>query len=222
MLLNTLTLYIQRFLVLFTAITIHEYAHGFVAYKLGDPTAKNEGRLTLNPLSHLDVVGAICMVLFGFGWAKPVPVDSRYFKNPKTGMAITALAGPVANLIAGFAGSLIFYGLAGFCPVSFLMSDVWGYIRIFLSYYIVCNISLAVFNLIPVPPLDGSKILFAFLPDKAVYQINRYQQFYIIIIFVLLFVGVLDVPLNFLQNAVLNFYQWSCQGIFGLLGAGYL
>lgn len=208
-------------LIIFLILPFHEWAHAFAASLLGDKAIKYRGRLSLNPLSHIDPMGALCMLLFGFGWAKPVPVDPRNFKNPKAGMAITALAGPLANIVAGFAGCLIFYGIVGFTPLSFLLSDLWGYINIFLSYYITCNISLAVFNLIPVPPLDGSKILFAFLPDRIVYRISRYQQYYFIIIFALLFIGVLNVPLSFLQNVISDFLSFLSKSLFSMFGASY-
>ena len=208
-------------LIIFLILPFHEWAHAFTASLLGDKAIKYRGRLSLNTLSHIDPMGALCMLLFGFGWAKPVPIDPRNFKNPKAGMAITAFAGPLANIVAGFAGCLIFYGIVGFTPLSFLLSDLWGYINIFLSYYITCNISLAVFNLIPVPPLDGSKILFAFLPDRIVYQISRYQQYYFIIIFALLFIGVLSVPLNFLQSGITDFLSFLSKSLFSLFGASY-
>lgn len=189
-------------IVIFLILPFHEWAHAFTSSLLGDKGVKYRGRLTLNPLSHIDPMGALCLILFGFGWAKPVPVDPRYYKNPKVGMAITALAGPLANILAAFGGMLIYISLLGFVPFEFLFSDVFGYIAIFLSYFVELNIVLAVFNLIPVPPLDGSKILFAFLPDKIIYQINRYQQYYVIAIFALLWIGVLDVPLDFISNGI--------------------
>ena len=209
-------------IVIFLILPFHEWAHAVTSSLLGDKGIKYRGRLTLNPLSHIDPMGALCLILFGFGWAKPVPVDPRYYKNPKVGMAITALAGPLANIIAAFVGCLVFYTIVGFTPISFLLSDVWGYISVFLSYFIVLNISLAVFNLIPVPPLDGSKILFAFLAVRIIYQISRYQQYYTIAIFVLLWIGVLSVPLNIAQNAIYSGISWLSKCIVGLVGGSFI
>ena len=202
--------------IIFLILPFHEWAHAFTASCLGDKGIKQRGRLSLNPLSHIDPVGALCMILFGFGWAKPVPVDSRNFKNPKVGMAITALMGPVANLVAAFAGLLIFnliYTLApAFLATTVLGSFVWA----FLSFYVQVNVNLAVFNLLPVPPLDGSKILFTFLPDKAVDFCYRYQMFFFIALFVLISFGPLSGLLSFLSNGLLRGMSYLAALPFGM------
>ena len=156
--------------IVLVALTFHEYSHGLIAYKLGDPTAKYMGRLTLNPLKHLDLVGTLCMIVCRFGWAKPVPVDMRQFKNPKRGMAICAIAGPLSNLLLGFIGTFIFWLLVLLFP-NILFNY---YLRYFLSLFAILNIYLAIFNLIPLPPFDGSRVLTAFLPDK--YYIKLLQN----------------------------------------------
>ena len=149
--------------VVLFAITVHEYAHARTALSLGDPTAKLAGRITLNPISHLDPVGAICLYLFHFGWAKPVPVDPRYFRNPKMGSLWVSLAGPLANFgTALLAGILIRY---------FLFPWEW-YLRILLSM-VILNVALGLFNLLPIPPLDGSHILESFLPNQA---LQKYRE----------------------------------------------
>lgn len=156
--------------VVLVALTFHEFSHGYIAYKLGDPTAKYMGRLTLNPLKHLDPIGTICMILCKFGWAKPVPVDMRQFKNPKRDMALCAIAGPLSNLLLGFLGTFIF------CLLGSIFPNIleYYYLSYFLSSFAILNIYLAIFNLIPVPPFDGSRILTAFLPDK--YYIRLLQN----------------------------------------------
>lgn len=191
-------------LIIFLVLPFHEWAHAFAASKLGDTSIKYRGRLSLNPLNHIDYLGALFLLMFGFGWAKPVPVDDRYFKNPKVGMAITALAGPLANVLAAIAGGLVYCAIVTFAP-QIILSKLGYYLILFLSYYITINCSLAVFNLLPWPPLDGSKILFAFLPDRLIYKFYQYQQiFFFALMAILLFTNILDVPLNFLFNGLYN------------------
>ena len=172
------------------ALTFHECAHAFVAYKLGDPTAKYMGRLTLNPMRHIDIIGAICMMLCGFGWAKSVPVDMRQFKNPKRDMAITAFAGPLTNLLLGFLGAFIFSLSISIFPgavtsrFAYWAITVW---MIFIEYFSILNIYLAIFNLIPLPPFDGSRILSAFLSDKYYIKLMQYERQIALGFFIILF-----------------------------------
>lgn len=194
-------------IIVFLVLPFHEWAHAFTAMKLGDTSVKYRGRLTLNPLAHIDPIGALLLLLFGFGWAKPVPIDPRNFKNPKVGMAITALMGPVANIVAAIAGGLIYVGLYTFAFTLF-MTTAGEYVSLFFQFYISVNCSLAVFNLLPIPPLDGSKILFVFLPDRAVAWFYKYQQVIIIILFALIWSDVLSVPLSFLTSYLTRFVMW--------------
>ena len=160
------------------ALTIHEFAHGYTAYKLGDDTAKLRGRLTLNPAKHLDPFGVLCMMFFHFGWAKPVPIDPRNFKNPRRGFALTALAGPATNLIVGFF-TAFFYLL---CLTTFketnvvFINNLEVNILLFLLYFFSINIGLGIFNLIPVPPFDGSRVLNVILPERTYFKIMRYER----------------------------------------------
>ncbi|MEE0060529.1 MAG: site-2 protease family protein [Acutalibacteraceae bacterium] len=189
--------------IVFLVMPLHEFAHGFVAYKLGDKTAKNMGRLRFSPSAHIDPIGALMILLVGFGWAKPVPVNPRNFKNPKVGMAITAVAGPVSNLLAALVGGLFVNGLIALVynvSMPEFMYTVLNLIYTFFSYFLSVNISLAVFNLIPIPPLDGSKILFAFLPDKLVYKIYQYERQFNTALILLIALGALTGPLNFLNS----------------------
>lgn len=184
-------------------ITVHETCHGLVAYMLGDDTAKRMGRLTLNPLHHIDVMGLIVMAVAKFGWAKPVPVDMRRFRKPKAGMALTALAGPVSNILLAFFAMLLLGPASALC-VRFDYPYALQFVQLLLYYVAILSTGLAVFNLLPVPPLDGSKILAAFLPDRWYMKFLRFEKYGIIILAALLLVNVLDVPLLYLRQQLLN------------------
>lgn len=197
------------------AITFHEVAHGYAANKLGDPTAASMGRLTLNPLKHLDPLGALCMLFFHFGWAKPVPINSRYFKKPRRDIAIVALAGPVMNILLAFAGLLLYrilYAIilatGALVTGSAFAAQALSLTLTFLSYFFSLNASFAVFNLIPIPPLDGSRILFIILPPKIYWKLMQYERYISIALIVLLYLGVLNTPLSFLVNALLSGMDW--------------
>ncbi len=203
---GTLVMWLQRFIVLFTAITVHEYAHGYVAYKLGDPTAKAAGRLTLNPLSHLDPIGAVCMVLVGFGWAKPVPINPFYFRNRKRDTALVSLAGPAANIVLAFLSTIVYVPLA----VLYFKSGyngILGFIVGTLQSLVSLNIGFAVFNLIPFPPLDGGKILGVLLPADTYMKLLQYERFGFPILIILSLTGILGRILNVIITPVYNL--WS-------------
>lgn len=186
-------------------IMLHEISHGLAAYWLGDPTAKRAGRLSFNPLRHIDLVGLVMMVIARFGWAKPVPIDPRYFKHPKRGMALTALAGPVSNFLMAWLSMLVYFLLF---PLFYRSgSAVLMWIIAFFRYCAVLNVSLCLFNLFPIPPLDGSKVLLSLLPDKAYWTVMRYERYGFLIIAVLLLTGVLDAPLSVLNGGLTTFLQ---------------
>lgn len=198
--------YLLSLPIVLLALSVHETAHGYAAYKLGDPTANSFGRLSLNPLKHIDPLGFICMLVFHFGWAKPVPINSRYFKKPRRDMAITAAAGPLSNILLSvvFAGllrvellvierlynhellsviNMVINGTGADLSPTFKLLAVLAYM---LYMGVVLNISLAVFNLIPIPPFDGSRIFYTFLPVNLYFKIMRYERYIMIAILVLL------------------------------------
>lgn len=188
-------LFLARLFVVFCTLPVHEYAHAFVADKLGDKTARLSGRLTLNPMAHIDILGAIMILFVGFGYAKPVPVNPRNFKNPKKGMALTALSGPFSNILMAVVFMFLSNVLSLFGNSLFVQA-----FYVFFSFAASINIGLAVFNLIPIPPLDGSRVLELLIPDKYYYKFAQYERYIVIVIFGLIIFGVLDAPLAFLQN----------------------
>ena len=187
-------------------ITIHETSHGLAAYWLGDPTAKQAGRLTLNPLRHVDIMGLVMMAVVKFGWAKPVPVNMSYFKNPKRGMAITAVAGPLSNVILAWI-ALVIRSTVLFFVIQNPDSAFLVTFLEFAEYVALISIGLAVFNLFPIPPLDGSKILFALLPNGLYNKLMQYERFGMIALMVALFAGVLDKPLFYMRDVLLDVLQ---------------
>ena len=194
-------------------ITLHELAHGFTAYALGDDTAKNAGRLTLNPIKHLDPMGLLMMVIFGFGYAKPVPVNMMKFRNPKRGMAITAFAGPLSNVVIA-AVFLFLYGL--FLPGLYGGGAVAEIVLDMLQTTATLSLAMGIFNLLPIPPLDGSKVLFSLIPDEAYLKLMRVERYGFIVLAVLLYTGVLDTPLYWLLDGGIKLLMPLAQWGFGL------
>lgn len=196
------------------ALTGHEFAHGWVSSKLGDPTPERDGRLTLNPLAHLDIVGTILMILTGFGWAKPVMVDPRYYKNQKRGMALTAAAGPLANLIMAFLAMLIYaVVLVIYTKLGMENSQSCAIIGTLAYALAVRNLCFMVFNIIPIPPLDGSKVLGMFLPDRTYYKLLQYERYCMILIMLLSLGGVFNRIIGTGVNVAMS-------GILKVLGIG--
>lgn len=198
--------------IVFCILPIHEFAHAFIADKLGDHTARLQGRMTLNPLAHIDPIGGLMILLVGFGFARAVPVNMRNFKNPKGGMAVVALAGPVSNLIMATVFTF-FYVLV--CRYAYFNLDmgIANALKIFTSYAAVININLAVFNLLPIPPLDGSRIMNAILPDRIYFRIMQYERYIMIGLFVLMILpgtNILWSGLDYLSSAIF-------EGIFNLI-----
>jgi Zn-dependent protease len=202
--LNNLAQYLYIIPAILLAVSGHELSHGYVAYRLGDPTPKTSGRLTLNPLAHLDPLGTISLIIFRFGWAKPVEVNPFYFKNRKRDMALVALAGPMSNFLMAFIAAF----LLAVCIKLSLSGPAMDVAITFLNFLVIINIGLGLFNLIPCPPLDGSKILGAVLPDATYFRMMRYDMYFQIGLIFLLYLGFLTRPLSLARNVVLmGIYQ---------------
>ena len=196
--------FFSRLFVIFCTMPIHEYAHALIATKLGDSTPKYNGRLTLNPMAHISPMGAIMIFLCGFGYAKPVNVNPRNFKDPKKGMAFTAIAGPISNLIMGFIAIFISTIFARFYYNN--PSTLFLAIYYFLYFAGVVNVNLAVFNLLPIPPLDGSRILQLLIPAKYYFKFMQYERYVVLIVFVLILSGVLSGPLSYISGLIIGFF----------------
>lgn len=191
----------------FLAISVHETAHGYAAYKMGDPTAKYSGRLSINPIAHFDLIGFLCMLFFHFGWAKPVPINPDNFRDRKKGIIFVSLAGPVSNLlmaiisaiVLGFAKKLLFVNTLIVNPAT---ATAISALLLMLYYCVQLNIGLMIFNLIPIPPLDGSKVLMEFLPGRIRYKIYQYERYSFLVLILIIYTGILDPILNFLTTVI--------------------
>ncbi len=211
---NIILVLIYAFCVLL-CISVHELSHGLAAYLFGDKTAKLSGRLSLNPLHHFDLFGGLCLFFFGFGWAKPVPVNPWNFKNKKSGMVFTALAGPLSNFILAFIAQFIAAIIGG---LAFKSDMTLGYNIAYISYLIctrlaILSLGLGIFNLIPIPPLDGSKILNALLPQRLYFKIMQYERYGFIILILLINLPAFSNMLYSSQTTILNFYNMIIESI---------
>ena len=223
--LSDLPIYLLSLHVILFAFSVHESAHGYAALRLGDPTARNFGRITLNPVKHIDPIGFICMLIAHVGWAKPVPINTRNFKKPKRDMAISGAAGPLSNLILALINFIILRIVMIFMDNHFFEEVVFQdklYIILKQQYEgsieytvaclfifllllgVFCNLSLAIFNMLPFPPFDGSRIFYAFLPNKIYFGIMKYERIIMIVLLILFAFGFLSGPLAWLLNSIIN------------------
>ena len=205
--------------IILLSLSLHETAHGYAAYRLGDPTARNLGRLTLNPLRHLDPMGFVCMLLAGFGWATPVPINSRYFKKPRRDIALVGLAGPLSNLLLAVVFLLLlrFVGFGWLATLAFqseLQFNLAYFTVLFLYYGVYMNVTLAIFNLLPVPPLDGSRIFYVFLPPRLYYKVMRHERTITLVVMALLLLGPLSSLINLISSLIVKgmFFAVGMQG----------
>ena len=205
-------LLVIRLIVALIALPIHECAHGYAAYRMGDNTAQRQGRLTLNPLAHLDPIGTFAIILFGFGWAKPVQINPLNFENPKKGMMLSSLAGPLSNIGLAFL-AMVLYKLSYIPAVLGYSGAFLSTVETFLLYMISINITLGVFNLIPIPPLDGSRIATYFLPQRIYFKIMQYENFIFIGLIIALWFGILDGPITFVSGAVTGILDYITRPI---------
>ena len=187
------------------AISFHEFCHAWAACRLGDTTARDYGRLTLNPLAHFDVWGLVCMFLFKFGWAKPVPIDTRNFRKPRRDIVIISLAGVTGNIITAVAAGLLIRALARFAPAMFYTN--YGLQLVLLSF-VAINLNFALFNLLPVPPLDGSRLILILLPPSALRAAYNMERYGFIILLALIYLGVAD-------RVLLPISRWAMRLIIG-------
>ena len=192
--------------IMLISFPLHECAHGWMAKLLGDPTADESGRLTLNPIAHIDLMGALAMLLFGIGWAKPVPINPAKCTKvkPKAAMALTAAAGPLSNLLLAYI-IMVIYKIVMYSNLDLLVSQqaaTFDYVLYAIDWVVYLNIYLAIFNLLPIPPFDGSRLFLAFLPTKLYFKVMKYERIIMIVIMVLLFFGFFSGPLNFLTGYV--------------------
>lgn len=209
--------YFARILTVFLILPLHECAHAWVAKKMGDDTASLSGRITVNPLAHIDIVGCLLIVLTGFGWAKPVPINPSRMKDSRLGITLTALAGPVSNLLAAFVMMVILQILYGLGV--FELNKNMSYLLLLLKFFVQVNIGLAVFNLIPIPPLDGDKVLSYFTPWKYKMWMQQHQQIISIVFLIILVTGVLSTPLGWIDGKIYSLFYNITKWIPIVLGA---